>query len=166
MLLTATGAASFSGCGPRPDSTSPSRSAADVRYDTLSAAAVETLTVFVRDLFPGPGLEAAHYERVVQRLDELARGEQTLALLNSGVESLNAGGGQWRDRTPAQRQQRMEALETSPFFQLVRYEAAATLYSDPAVWAMYGYEGPSFDKGGYLHRGFDDLDWLPEPPGA
>jgi len=24
-----------------------------------------------------------------------------------------------------------------------------------------GYEGPSFDKGGYINRGFDDLDWLP-----
>ena len=24
-------------------------------------------------------------------------------------------------------------------------------------------EGASFDQGGYLHRGFDDLDWLPDP---
>jgi hypothetical protein len=31
------------------------------------------------------------------------------------------------------------------------------------VWDLLGYEGPSFDKGGYLHRGFNDLDWLPEP---
>jgi hypothetical protein len=27
---------------------------------------------------------------------------------------------------------------------------------------MLGYEGPSFDKGGYLERGFNDLDWLPD----
>jgi hypothetical protein len=27
-------------------------------------------------------------------------------------------------------------------------------------------EGPSFDKGGYLHRGFNDLDWLPDPEAA
>ena len=28
---------------------------------------------------------------------------------------------------------------------------------------MLGYEGTSFDKGGYVNRGFNDLDWLPEP---
>ncbi len=37
------------------------------------------------------------------------------------------------------------------------------LDDDEEVWTVLGYEGPSFDKGGYLHRGFDDLDWLPEP---
>jgi hypothetical protein len=31
------------------------------------------------------------------------------------------------------------------------------------VWELVGYEGPSYDRGGYLHRGFDDLDWLPRP---
>jgi hypothetical protein len=35
------------------------------------------------------------------------------------------------------------------------------LYDDAEVWDLLGYEGASFDKGGYLHRGFDDLDWLP-----
>jgi hypothetical protein len=35
------------------------------------------------------------------------------------------------------------------------------LYDSAEVWDLLGYEGPSFDKGGYLHRGFDDLDWLP-----
>ena len=37
------------------------------------------------------------------------------------------------------------------------------LYDDHEVWDLLGYEGSSFDKGGYLHRGFDDLDWLPRP---
>jgi len=38
-----------------------------------------------------------------------------------------------------------------------------TLYDDPEVWAVLGYEGPSLDKGGYINRGFNDLDGLPEP---
>ena len=37
------------------------------------------------------------------------------------------------------------------------------LYDDHEVWDLLGYEGSSFEKGGYLHRGFDDLDWLPRP---
>jgi len=36
------------------------------------------------------------------------------------------------------------------------------LYDDREVWNLLGYEGPSYDKGGYLNRGFDDLDWLPK----
>jgi hypothetical protein len=35
--------------------------------------------------------------------------------------------------------------------------------SDQRTWELVGYEGPSFGKGGYLERGFDDLDWLPDP---
>jgi hypothetical protein len=27
---------------------------------------------------------------------------------------------------------------------------------------MLGYEGPSFERGGYLNRGAGDIDWLPE----
>ena len=38
-----------------------------------------------------------------------------------------------------------------------------TLYNDKEVWDVLGYEGASFDKGGYVNRGFNDLDWLPEP---
>jgi len=25
---------------------------------------------------------------------------------------------------------------------------------------MFGYEGESASKGGYIHRGFDDIAWL------
>ena len=35
-----------------------------------------------------------------------------------------------------------------------------SLYNQPAVWAKLGYEGSSAEHGGYIHRGFDDIDWL------
>ena len=41
--------------------------------------------------------------------------------------------------------------------------AVVGIYDDHEVWERLGYEGASFDQGGYLHRGFDDLDWLPDP---
>ena len=37
------------------------------------------------------------------------------------------------------------------------------IYSDPQTWKLLGYEGPSFAQGGYIDRGFNDLDWLPDP---
>lgn len=35
-------------------------------------------------------------------------------------------------------------------------------YNHPAVWEVIGYEGPSAHLGGYIDRGFDDINWLPE----
>ena len=51
----------------------------------------------------------------------------------------------------------------TPFFALVHATTVVALYDDHEVWDLLGYEGSSFDKGGYLDRGFDDLDWLPDP---
>ena len=34
------------------------------------------------------------------------------------------------------------------------------LYNQKEVWPLFGYEGESFSQGGYIDRGFDDIDWL------
>lgn len=57
----------------------------------------------------------------------------------------------------------LQDVADSPFFAIVHSTTVVALYDQPQVWDLLGYEGPSFDKGGYLHRGFDDLDWLPDP---
>ena len=49
------------------------------------------------------------------------------------------------------------------FFEHVRGTTTVTLYNDKEVWELLGYEGYSSDQGGYVNRGFNDLDWLPEP---
>ena len=48
----------------------------------------------------------------------------------------------------------------SPFFRSVYQATIDHLYNDERVWSHIGYEGSSFEKGGYLGRGFDDIDWL------
>ena len=35
------------------------------------------------------------------------------------------------------------------------------LYRNREVWQLVGYEGSSVEYGGYIDRGFDDIDWLP-----
>ena len=57
----------------------------------------------------------------------------------------------------------LEGIEDTDFFELVRGTAVVEVYIDERTWQLVGYEGPSFDKGGYIDRGFDDLDWLPDP---
>jgi len=49
------------------------------------------------------------------------------------------------------------------FFEHVRGNSTVTLYNDKETWELLGYEGYSSDKGGYINRGFNDLNWLPEP---
>ena len=45
----------------------------------------------------------------------------------------------------------------------MRSTAVVEIYSDPNTWKLLGYEGPSFAQGGYIDRGFNDLEWLPDP---
>ena len=54
--------------------------------------------------------------------------------------------------------------EATAFFQKIRSTAVASLCDNELAFAHFGYEGPAFAKGGYLKRGFDDLDWLPRSP--
>ena len=57
----------------------------------------------------------------------------------------------------------LKRIEGTDFFGFIRRTTVLNLYDDPEVWAALGWEGSSFDKGGYINRGFNDLDWLPEP---
>jgi len=54
-------------------------------------------------------------------------------------------------------------VQHTAFFQLVRLMTVVFTYSDREVWTVLGCEGESSDKGGYVDRGFNDLDWLPDP---
>ena len=56
----------------------------------------------------------------------------------------------------------LRRIESTEFFGFVRRTTVLNLYDNADVWEVLGYEGPSFDKGGYINRGFDDLHWLPE----
>ena len=54
----------------------------------------------------------------------------------------------------------LRGMEDSAFFQTVRGGLVTGLYNQKEVWPIFGYEGESFSQGGYIYRGFDDIDWL------
>ena len=84
-----------------------------------------------------------------------------------GVGELDqAAGGKWLDVPTARQLELVTERESSAFFQLVRSTAVVALYNNELAFAHFGYEGPAFAKGGYIGRGFNDIDWLPEPPAA
>ncbi|MGB1876631.1 MAG: hypothetical protein ACPHGY_06870 [Rhodospirillaceae bacterium] len=118
----------------------------------------------VKDIFPHDALSDEPYLAVVEQLASAAADPDFLQLLREGMSSLDgAGEGDWIDRIEADRIAALKEMETTPFFITVRVSALFGLYGNPAIWSTFGYEGASYEQGGYLFRGFDDLDWLPEP---
>ena len=117
-------------------------------------------------MYPHDALPDDVYTRVGAKLAEAAREDSGVTqTIENGVSALN-GGRPFTELSADERLKSLKGIEDSDFFELVRSTAVVEIYSDLRTWQLVGYEGPSFDKGGYLNRGFDDLDWLPDPEGA
>lgn len=130
----------------------------------LDATTGKTLIRMTRDLYPHDQFDDAPYAKVVEALDQSAAKDDALAkLLTDGTAALDkANGGSYLKATEQRRLATLVGMQTDPFFQKVRGTVVTTLYNDPEVWNKLGYEGSSAEHGGYLHRGFDDIDWLPK----
>jgi nucleotide-binding universal stress UspA family protein len=63
--------------------------------------------------------------------------------------------------TEAERLSLLYTIEHGAFFQKLKGHLVVAFYDNEAVWPLFGYEGSSWEKGGYANRGFDDIDWLP-----
>jgi hypothetical protein len=124
----------------------------------------ETMTAAARTMYPHDDLSDRVYGRVAAKLTEGAAGDDTAEkVLTDGVARLDGGGTPFVDLDADARLAALRAIEGTPFFELVRSTAVVEVYSDAETWKLLGYEGPSYAQGGYVDRGFDDLDWLPEP---
>jgi hypothetical protein len=130
-----------------------------------TAIDLRTLTVMVRAMFPHARFPDGPYERTAAAIAEAARSDLRMrAQLEQGMRELDvAGGAPFAELAPQAALEVLRGMSGTAFFEAVRSKTILTLYNDPEVWSILGYEGPSFEQGGYLHRGFDDLDWLPDP---
>ena len=125
--------------------------------EQLSEHALETTLRVARVMFPHDMLPDIAYAKVVKALEpEAETVAQGVAALDEGTPFLELD-----DRAALER---LTAAEGSDYFELVKATAVVELYDNPLVWRAFGYEGPSVHLGGYVNRGFDDLDWLPDPP--
>lgn len=144
-------------------------SSAPPEADPLSPAARTDLVRLLRAAYPHAELPDAPYERTADHiLGQLDASLWHRIALTSGLESLDARAQQshgqaFADLSDGDALALLREIEDAEFFTFVRGVTVVTLYNDPEVWEVLGYEGESFSKGGYLHRGFDDLDWLPSP---
>lgn len=133
----------------------------------LTSAQGDALLQMGKVLYPHKGLPDAVYALLVKDLDGGASDPAALALLADGVAALDkAAGGSFVGATDAQKLAAVKSLEGTPFFAKVRGQCITSLYDNDMAWAHFGYPGASWDKGGYIVRGFQDLKWLPNPPAS
>jgi len=146
----------------------PSLLAGAAEASGLTADESRALLRMTRDLFPHDRLDDSYYQKALAPLeDEAAKNAETRKLLSEGVAQLNAAtmasaGKAYADvAEESVRVAAIRKIEEGAFFGKVYAGTLTPLYNQPELWPKFGYEGPSSAQGGYLHRGFSDIDWLP-----
>ncbi|MCC7281616.1 MAG: gluconate 2-dehydrogenase subunit 3 family protein [Acetobacteraceae bacterium] len=121
-----------------------------------------------RDIFPHDQLADRFYVAAVAPYDAKAAGDEALKLLlEAGALRLDAdaigrhGMGYLELNWEDDRVGLLRAIQHTLFFKKLRGDLVVSLYNQKEVWPKFGYEGSSAEYGGYLHRGFNDIDWLP-----
>jgi hypothetical protein len=123
---------------------------------------LRTLTAMIRRMFPHDGWPDGPFARAAAAIQEAAGADaRNQAQLTAGLAELAARGFEQMDADAALAH--LRSISGSSFFGFVRANVITTLYNDREVWKLLGYEVDSFAHGGWVDRGFADLDWLPEP---
>ena len=117
------------------------------------------LVRMARATYPHAMLDDAIYGKVIHGLDEKASADpELLRSLQEGAAALKEKKFDTLDE--AGQEAVLKEIESSKPFQTVRGECVVGIYNNPDVWKVLGYEGPSAELGGYINRGFSDIDWL------
>ncbi|KEO59866.1 twin-arginine translocation pathway signal [Thioclava indica] len=128
----------------------------------LKPTTFATLVQMARDIYPHDKIDDQYYVKAVKGYDTADMAEE----IEAGIAALDAaargkGNASYLDTAwEKDRVAILRGMEESPFFQKVRGGLVTGLYNQKAVWPVFGYEGESYSKGGYIDRGFDDIDWL------
>ncbi|WP_405402963.1 Twin-arginine translocation pathway signal [Paracoccus sp. Ld10] len=133
-----------------------------VEVTAISEHQMATLLQMARDIYPHDRVGDRFYAVAVKGYDTA----ENQTMVAEGIAALDAAAqmaghddyvsiGWEQDRVAI-----LRGIEDSAFFQTVRGGLVTGLYNQKEVWPIFGYEGESFSQGGYLYRGFDDIDWL------
>lgn len=133
-----------------------------MELEAITGRQMATLLQMARDVYPHDRVGDEYYAIAVkgydsaERKDFVARG---VAMLDRLARERGAPGyieTKWEENRVAL----LRRIEGGDFFQTVRGGLVTGLYNQKAIWPIFGYEGESFSEGGYIDRGFDDINWL------
>jgi len=138
-----------------------------IETKALSPSTMATLVQMARDIYPHDRIADQYYAIAVKGHDDAAAEDAAKKqMIEGGVAVLDglavaAGNASYvATGWEADRIALLQQIQNGPFFQAVRGGLVVGLYNQKEVWPIFGYEGESFSKGGYINRGFDDIAWL------
>jgi hypothetical protein len=130
----------------------------------LAPATMTTLARAARDIFPHDRIADVYYIKAVAGYDDGK--PEVWDLMVKGCAALDADARK-RFGKPYQsvaaetdRVTILTAAQDSPFFAKLRSDLLVSFYNQKDLWPKFGYEGSSADKGGYINRGFNDINWV------
>jgi hypothetical protein len=130
----------------------------------LKPETMATLIQVARDTYPHDQLADKYYAIAVKDHEVQAGKDEThKKLIEEGIADLDKRAGPGGYRGLGWEEDRIALLrdiEDTPFVLTVRGGLVVSLYNQKEVWPIFGYEGESYSKGGYIDRGFDDIEWL------
>jgi hypothetical protein len=130
----------------------------------LKPETMKTLILVARDIYPHDKVPDRFYAVAMKPYDEKAATDPAAkAATEAFVAALDgaAGAGGYANvGWEAQRVAILRSLSRDPMFEAIRGGLVVSLYNNHDIWPIFGYQGESYEEGGYLHRGFDDIDWL------
>jgi hypothetical protein len=127
-----------------------------------------TLIRMARDIYPHDDFlpDEPYVAAVDKVLKEAEADPKVRDLVLAGLDDLEArasatfGSGYVAVADPFKREALLRTIQTTDFFQRFRGELLMGIYDNKDLWPIFGYEGSSWEKGGYIDRGFDDINWL------
>ncbi len=130
----------------------------------LRPETMKTLILIARDIYPHDKVPDRFYAIAMKPYDEKAAADAgAKADIEGFVGALDAAagaGGYVGVGWESQRVALLRAASTNPMFEAIRSGLVVSLYNQQELWPIFGYEGEAYSKGGYIHRGFDDITWL------
>ena len=123
---------------------------------------MQTIIQVARDIYPHDRIANKYYAIACKAFDNADLKDK----IEEGVGFLNQlaqakFGNSYSDvGWEADRTSLLKQIENTPMFQAMRGSLVTGLYNQKEIWPLFGYEGASFQEGGYLNRGFNDIDWL------
>ena len=127
----------------------------------LDENTAKTLLLLSRDMFPSKKFSDDFYMIAIDSLDAKALGDSSIKKsLIEGVKDFDkAVSGKYIETSSKKRKKILKSMETNNLFGTVKGEMVNVFYNDKRVWDKVGYEGASYEEGGYYLRGFQDADW-------
>ncbi len=128
-----------------------------------------TLLRVARDIYPHETLlDNAPYQAVIDAIvAEAGKDAKVADLVNAGLADLEKrANGTYKSnyvavKDPLQREGILRQIELTDFFQKIRGGLLFGLYNNKALYPKFGYDGSSWEKGGFVNDpSFGKVDWL------